>query len=342
MNNIILLVIIALLITAIFLMIWFLKRSITENKINDKDHNLEKISLMLDPLKDQLNRLNDLYVEIKTGQRDTKEFFNQEISKMAEQTAKISVDAENLTTALKGDSKTQGDWGEMILENSLNHSELRKGIDYILQKSYKDEDGSTLIADAIVFLPENRQVVIDSKVSIKAYHAYMQATNADEKNKFLNEHISSLKKHIKTLSEANYKNLEGIVSLDYQLIFVPIESALSLALSNDWDLQKQASKHRIGFVTPVNLIAVLRIVESLWAVDKQNKNGAEIAKRAGLLIDKLEGLRKDFADIERYFNQTAASFDNLKGKLSDGQGNLISQAKKLHALGAKAKKSIED
>ena len=341
LENIILLVVIGGFLIGIGILIWLIKNIFDANKAKLQQSDIEKIELVLNPLKDQIQNLNKQIVELQKEQAAAKESFRNNVSQVIEQTSKIRIDAENLTAALKGDSKTQGDWGEMILEKTLEESGLRKGQDYELQKSFRDRNGSLLIPDAIIYLPGERNIIIDSKVSLKAYQQYSQAQTED-KDMFLKAHIKSLKDHMKTLAEKDYKNLDGVNAPDYQLIFVPLESALSLALSNEWELQKIAMQNHIGFVTPTNLITVLRMAESLWALDKQNKNAIEISKRAGLLINKFVGLQEDLTDIERYFKQAEDAFEKTKIKLYQGKGNLVDQAKELEVLGAKAKKTIEN
>ncbi|MEK9649984.1 MAG: DNA recombination protein RmuC [Gammaproteobacteria bacterium] len=328
-------------ILALSVLLWSMRNLLTNKQEKLQETNLEKLELILNPLKDQIQGLNKQIVELQKEQAAAKESFRNNVSQVIEQTSKIRVDAENLTAALKGDSKTQGDWGEMILEKTLEESGLRKGKDYELQKAFRDVNGKLLIPDAIIYLPGERNIIIDSKVSLKAYQQYSQAKD-DEKAIYLKAHIKSLKDHMKVLAEKDYKNLDGINAPDYQLIFVPLESALSLALSNEWELQKIAMQSHIGFVTPTNLITVLRMAESLWALDKQNKNALEISKRAGLLINKFVGLQEDLEDIERYFKQAEEAFDKTKTKLYQGKGNLVDQARELELLGAKAKKTIED
>ena len=241
---------------------------------------------------------------------------------------------------MKGDSKTQGAWGEMILEKTLEESGLRKGQDYELQKSFRDDQGNLLIPDAIIYLPGDRNIIIDSKVSLKAYTTYINTDDPDIKVKAEKDHVKSLKDHMKGLGDKGYKNIDEINSPDYVLIFVPLESALSLALNSDWDIQRIAAQRQMGFVTPTNLIAILRMAESLWKLDAQNENAAKIAQRAGLLIDKFSGLDKDLSNIGKYLKQANNAFEAADNKLTSGKGNLFDQIKELENLGAKSKKLI--
>jgi len=304
------------------------------------NQSIEKMSLILEPFKEQISSLNQQIIGLQKEQSAAKESFKNEVGKVIEQTNKISLDADNLTSALKGDSKTQGAWGEQILEKTLEESGLRKGKDYELQKSFRDTKGNLLIPDAIIYLPGNRNIIIDSKVSLKAYKAHMDATTEATRESALKDHIKSLKDHMKGLNEKNYVGLDDINSPDYVLVFVPLESALSLALNADWDLQRLAMQNQMGFVTPINLIAILRMAESLWRLDSQNENAANIAKRAGLLINKFSGLSEDITSIGRHLQQANNAFEAAENKLVSGKGNLFDQVKELENLGAKSKKLI--
>lgn len=312
-----------------------------KNSIISKN-NIEKMQETLEPFKEQIKELNNQIVELKKEQSAAKENFSLQVSKVIEQTNKISVDADNLSSALKGNVKSQGIWGEQILEKTLEESGLRKNKDYVLQKGFKSSSGKTLIPDAVIYLPANRNIIIDSKVSLTAYSEYINSENEDDKKDYLKQHIHSLKEHLKSLSDKRYENIPNLNPPDYILIFVPIESALSLAISNNWELQRLAMQHQIGFVTPINLIAILRMAENLWRLDAQNENAEAIAKRAGHLIDKFSGLSEDIANIGKYIRLAERSFEGAENKLSEGKGNLFDQIKELERLGAKSKKIIDE
>ena len=311
-----------------------------EEREVDVTNATNEIVSLIEPFKIQVKDLNEQIIRLRKDQSENKESFRQEVSKVIDQTNKIGADAENLTTALKGDSKTQGAWGEMLLEKTLEESGLRKGQDYELQKSFRNDKGDLLIPDAIIFLPGNRNIIIDSKVSLKAYTQYVNSDDPDIKTQAEKDHVKSLKEHMKGLGEKGYKNINEINSPDYILIFVPLESALSLALNADWDIQRIATQRQMGFVTPTNLIAILRMAESLWKLDAQNENAAKIAQRAGLLIDKFSGLDSDLSNIGRYIQQASKAFEAADNKLKSGKGNLFDQVKELETLGAKSKKLI--
>ena len=313
-----------------------------ENTETLNKSNFERLQETLAPFKEQISQLNNQIIELKTEQAKAKENFSLQVEKVVEQTTKISVDADNLTNALRSDSKAQGQWGEMVLERTLEESGLRKGIDYELQKSFKGKDGKNYMPDAVIYLPDNRNIIIDSKVSLTAYTKYIDATDVDEEEKALKEHVKSIKAHMNGLVEKSYATLEGLNAPDYVLIFVPLESALSSALKADWDIQRLAMQNQMGFVTPINLISILRMAESLWKLDSQNKNAQDIAKRAGLMIDKFNGLKTDIKDLKRYLNQSFSALEGAENKLLEGNGNLFDQAKKLEELGAKAKKKLSE
>ncbi len=312
----------------------------TEEQKSIRELDVKSIVSTIEPFKIQVKDLQEQIIKLRQGQSENKESFRQEVSKVIDQTNKIGADAKNLTTALKGDSKTQGAWGEMILEKTLEESGLRKGQDYELQKSFRDDQGNLLIPDAIIYLPGDRNIIIDSKVSLKAYTTYINTDDPDIKVKAEKDHVKSLKDHMKGLGDKGYKNIDEINSPDYVLIFVPLESALSLALNSDWDIQRIAAQRQMGFVTPTNLIAILRMAESLWKLDAQNENAAKIAQRAGLLIDKFSGLDKDLSNIGKYLKQANNAFKAADNKLTSGKGNLFDQIKELENLGAKSKKLI--
>ena len=246
----------------------------------------------------------------------------------------------NLTKALKGDTKQQGDWGERILERSFEDAGLIENLEYVLQPNYKDRQGNNLRPDAVILLPNDRNIVIDSKVSLTAYERFVNTENEDDKKSFLKEHIQSIKGHIKNLSSKNYNDLEDINAPDYLFIFIPIDSALSVALMNDWDLQTLANEKKIAFATPINLLAILRIAENLWRLDSQNKHAEDIANRAGLLYDKFSNFTKDLFEVGKHLDRAKESYDSAQNKLIEGDGNLFTQVDKLKGLGAKTQKTL--
>ena len=315
---------------------------ILEEKTNSlSQKNLKDLNLTLEPFKEQIKDLKEQIQNQQKEQSAAKESFKNQVDQLLKATDNMNDNTQNLTNALKGDSKTQGLWGEQILERTLEESGLEKGLNYELQKGFRASDGSLKIPDAVIYLPGERNIVIDSKVSLTAYEKFIKEDDAKLKEVYLKDHIVSLKKNMKSLKEQDYHTLPEINSPDYVLMFVPIESALSLALTNDWELQKYANDNRMAFVTPTNLIAILRIAENLWRLDKHNKHADLIAERAGHLIDKFSGLTEDLEDVGRHLKSVEKSFLGAQNKLYEGQGNLFNQMKDLEKLGAKNKKNLK-
>jgi len=308
-----------------------------------REVNLEEIKKTLNPFKEQLQRDLDLLKaqisqqNVASAKSEAK--FEHQIDSLLNATSGMQEDAQNLTKALKGDNKLQGDWGEQVLKKALEKSGLQEGVNYELQKSFKTNDGKIQRPDAVIYLPNKRNIIIDSKVSLTAWERYVNSDD-EEKSIFLKDHIDSLKKHIKELSNKNYNDLEDLCAPDYLFVFVPIESALSAALSSDWDLQTIANNKNIAFLTPTILIAVLRIAENFWRLDMQNKNAEDIAERAGLLYQKFSGLSDDLSKVGDYISKAHGAYNSAQRKLSEGDGNLFSQVEKLKHLGAKTKTAL--
>ena len=252
----------------------------------------------------------------------------------------ITQEAKNLTTALKGQSKTQGNWGEFILESILEKSGLVKGREYVVQESITAESGKRFQPDVIIKLPENRSIVIDSKVSLNAYEKYISNEDEHQKQLALREHINSIRSHTKNLNSKNYQNLYQLESLDFVLMFMPIEPAFALAVQNDPSIFNDAFEMNIVIVSPSTLLATLRTVESIWRQEKQNKNAMEIARQGGALYDKFVGFLEDLKSIGDRLDQAKGSYDNAWKKIKEGSGNLVSRAEKIKQLGAKVSKTL--
>tara|TARA_B110000444_G_scaffold247827_1_gene270932 strand:+ start:3862 stop:4992 length:1131 start_codon:yes stop_codon:yes gene_type:complete len=306
--------------------------------------NIDKLNKTLTPFTDGFRRELDLLkVQIEKQNKEateTRVSLKVHMDELLNATQTMQEDAQNLTNALKGDSKTQGLWGEEVLKKTLENSGLVNGQHYDLQKGFKSKDGSTLIPDAIIYLPENRNIIIDSKVSLSAYERYMNSDNEIDKAKHLKDHITSLRKHMKEL-EDKYTNIEGVETPEFTFIFIPIESALSAAISEEWNIQKEAMLNNIAFTSPLNLIGALRITSTLWRMDQANENAIQVAKRAGLFYEKFNGLSNDLQKVGEHLDKAQSSFDNAQTKLSSGKGNLFSQVEKLKELGAKTTKTLE-
>jgi len=304
--------------------------------------NKDNIEGILTPLKDEFaefrKRVNDVY----KNDSDDRTALKTQIDGLKELNEKLGKEALNLTNALKGDSQKQGAWGEVILERVLEESGLQKGREYEIQKSYTDEERRRNRPDAIVHLPDNKDVIIDSKVSIVAYQNYYKTEDKNEKEKYLKEHLMSIKNHIKGLNLKNYDEIEEIKSLDYVLMFIPIESAFMLAMENNWELFREAFEKNIVVVTPSTLLVTLRTIQNIWRYEKQSKNSQEIAKRVGDLYDKFVNFTESLKDIGSNLDKAKLSFETSISRLSTGKGNLVSQVQKIKSLGIKSKKEISE
>ncbi|HNW83729.1 MAG TPA: DNA recombination protein RmuC [bacterium] len=311
-----------------------------------KKLNSESLTNILKPLGDNIEQFKKKVEE--TYDKEAKERFSleKEVKKLVELNLKISVDANNLTNALKGESKTQGNWGEMILENILERSGLVKGREYFVQEFLKDgdgvplknESGQKLQPDVMINYPDNRKIIVDSKTSLTAYVNLMNAQNDEERLKYSAEHIRSVKKHIDELSAKRYEDFA--TTLDFVMMFIPNESAYITALQADSGLWNYAYDKRIILISPANLIAALKLVADLWKREYQNRNAEEIAKRGAALYDKFVGFVDNLTDIGTNLGKAQKSYDNALGQLKDGTGNLIGQAEKLRDLGVKPKKNL--
>ena len=312
------------------------------NKLFDENQKKSNLNLtqVLTSFKDQLEsfgkRANDIYSE-ETKQRTS---LLTEIKTLKELNNKISSDAINLTKALKGENKTQGDWGEMILSSILDQTGLREGKEYDTQGSYTDKDGKALRPDVIVHLPSQKDIIIDSKVSLNSYLAYIKTDDKTKKELASKELLKSLTNHIKGLSSKKYEDIEGVKTLDFVLMFIPIEGAFLLASNENKDLFKMAFEHNIMLVSPSTLFVTLRTIENIWRNEHQNENAEIIAKKAADLYDKFYGFIKDIEDIGQSIHRTQKAYDSAFSKLSTGNGNLIKRSGEFLELGVKPKKQI--
>lgn len=305
------------------------------------DNNKESLSTVLSPLQEKIRQFEKRVEE--TYDKESKERFSlaREVKQLQELNAQISEDAVNLTNALKGDNKAQGNWGEMVLESLLENSGLVKGREYETQVSLQSSGGSKLQPDVVVHLPESRDIIIDSKVSLKAWDAYCSAEDGEEKQRLLKQHIQSVRGHVKALSGKDYQKLVGISSLDYVFMFMPIDAAYSVAIQNDPALSQFAFEKNIVFVSPTMLLTTLKLAQNLWRLDQQNQNAVEIAEKAGSLYDKFVNFVSDLETIGARIDSTKASYENAHKKLRSGTGNLIKRVADLKTLGAKTSKKLE-
>ncbi|MCZ6501101.1 MAG: DNA recombination protein RmuC [Gammaproteobacteria bacterium] len=305
-----------------------------------KAESKEQLGNLLSPLSD---RIKEFEKRVETAyNEESKERYSltREIRNLQDLNARISKDAINLTNALKGENKTQGTWGEIILERVLEKSGLERGREYEIQVSMKNEEGRRLQPDVVVHLPEGRDVVIDSKVSLNAYERYCSAEDDIERAESLKLHIQSLRSHIKQLGAKDYHNLDGLRTLDFVLLFVPIEAAFSLAVQTSNDLFSDAFDKNIVMVAPSTLLATLRTIQNIWRYEQQNKNAQEIASRAGALYDKFVNFVSDLENIGARIESTQAAYRDAHNKLTSGKGNLVRRAEGMRELGAKVSKSL--
>ncbi len=302
--------------------------------------NKESLSIVLSPLQEKISQFEKRVEE--TYDKESKERFSlgKEIETLRELNAQISVDAVNLTNALKGDNKAQGNWGELVLESVLEKSGLSKGREYEVQVSLEADDGSRSQPDVIVHLPESRDIIIDSKVSLKAWDSYCSAKE-EERADFLNQHLQSIRMHVKGLSAKDYQKLAGINSLDYVFLFMPIEAAYLQANQLDPELSQYAFEKNIIFVGPTMLLTTLKLAQNLWRLDQQNKNATEIARQAGNLYDKFVNFVDDLDELGKRIDSSKKSFESAQNKLTSGRGNLVGKVEKLKQLGAKTSKQLK-
>ena len=318
-----------------------LANEIFESKQKEfKTQSKEQLSGVLDPLHERIKAFEKRVEDTYNSEAKERFSLQKEVRNLQELNARIAQDAVNLTKALKGESKKQGIWGEMVLERVLESSGLGKGREYDVQVSLKSAEGARLQPDAIVRLPEGKDVVIDSKVSLSAYEKYCSTQDEAESRTALDDHIRSIRTHIKQLSEKDYQALEGIRTLDYVLMFVPIESAFSLATQEDPALYTDALSQQIAIVTPSTLLATLRTIQNMWRIEQQNRNADEIADRAGKLYDKFVNFVADLELIGQRLDSTRGAWDDAWNKLVDGRGNLVKRAEDMKKLGAKVSKSL--
>lgn len=321
-------------------------RILEDNSKRFTELNKENIGNLLRPLGENIENFRKKVDE--TYDRESKERFSlgREVEKLVELNKRISEEANNLTNALRGNSKVQGDWGEMILENILEKSGLVKGREYVIQETLRDEvnntlkgeDGRRMIPDVVVKYPDGRNVVIDSKVSLSAYVAYCSDDDPAECKRYLAEHVASVKRHIDELSKKSYH--EYTESLDFVMMFVPNDPAFMLALQSEPDLWNYAYRKGVLLLSPTNLIAALKLIEDLWSREYQTQNAIKIAEAGARLYDKFVGFTENMARIGDHIRKTEETYNEAMGQLRDGKGNLITRVEGLKKLGVKAKKSL--
>ncbi len=299
----------------------------------------QRLGQLLDPLKERIQSFEKRVEESYQAEARERFSLGKELERLQQLNLRLSDEATNLTRALKG-QKTQGNWGELILERVLEHAGLEKGREYQTQVNLKGPDGERFQPDVLIYLPGDRQVVVDSKVSLTAYQQYVAAEDAALGQAALKQHVQSLRNHVKGLSDKDYKRLEGLHSLDFVLLFVPIEAAFSAALQAEPNLFQEAFDRHIVIVSPTTLLATLRVIDSLWKQERQSQNAREIAERAGWLYDKFVLFIQDLDEVGNRLQQLDKAYSAARNKLTEGRGNLVSRSEQLKLLGARASKSL--
>jgi DNA recombination protein RmuC len=304
------------------------------------EQNQTNIGQILEPLKLKIHEFQGKVEQVYVQESMDRTALAEQVKQLLNLNQQLSQDANNLTQALKGSNKPQGNWGELVLERILEVSGLRKGHEYDLRENYSRDEGSRAQPDVVIHLPENKQLIVDSKMSLKAYDAYYNAHDESTRAEAIKRHADSVRQHIKNLSTQDYHRLEGQRSLDFVIMFVPVEPAYILALAHDSSLWEDAWKRNVLLVGPSTLLFVVRTVAHLWRQERQNHNVQEIVKRGAELYDKLCGFVEDLSDVGKRLNQARTSYENAYVKFSTGRGNVIRQAETLKDLGIKPSKTL--
>lgn len=304
------------------------------------EQNQQSLGQLLDPLKTKLQEFQGKVEQVYVQEGKDRSALAEQVRQLMELNKTVSQEANNLTKALKGSNKAQGNWGELVLERVLESSGLRKGEEYDVQESHTLEDGRRLQPDVVVHLPEDRHLVIDAKATLVAYEDYANAEDDKYREAALKRHLDAVRSHIKGLSDKNYQDLYGLKSLDFVLMFIPIEPAFMLAVTHDRELYMDAWNKNVLLVSPSTLLFVVRTVANLWRQEAQTRNAQDIAKRGAELYDKLAGFVEDMESLGTRLNQAQKDYDGAINKLSTGRGNVIRQAEMLKKLGVKPSKSL--
>lgn len=318
------------------------------NKILDEksnkftEQNKENMKNILSPLQEKIQLFEKRVDDTHKESIDYHAALRQQILGLREMNIQMSKETLNLTKALKGDSKMQGNWGELILERVLEKSGLEKDREYFVQQSHTTPDGNRVFPDVVINLPDGKKMIVDSKVSLTAYEKYINEEDESVKNSTLKEHVNSIKRHVEQLGDKNYHDLYQIESPDFVLLFIPMEPAFALALNEDTTLYNKAFEKNIVIVTPSTLLATLRTIDSMWTNQKQQENAFEIARQAGALYDKFEGFVADLIKVGKKIDESKVEYQGAMNKLVDGSGNLIKRVENLKKMGAKTQKSIPE
>ena len=313
-----------------------------EKTVKFTEQNKENLKNILSPLQDRIQLFEKKVEDTHKESIDYHAALRQQILGLREMNEQMSKETINLTKALKGDSKMQGNWGELVLERVLEKSGLEKDREYLVQQSHTTEDGNRVFPDVIINLPDGKKMIIDSKVTLTAYERFINEEDDNLKNQHLKEHVVSINRHVEQLGNKNYQDLYQMESPDFVLLFIPIESAFAVALNEDTTLYNKAFEKNIVIVTPSTLLATLRTIDSMWTNQKQQENAIEIARQAGALYDKFEGFVADLIKIGKKMDEAKIEYGNAMNKLVDGKGNLVNSVEKLKKMGAKAKKALPE
>ena len=304
------------------------------------EQNKASLEPLLNPLREHIGRFEKQVREAYDQENRQRSALAEQVRLLEQSNKAIAEDATNLANALRGESKTQGNWGEMILETVLERSGLEKGVQYETQFSVTTEDGSRQLPDAVVHLPEQRSIVVDAKVSLTAYLRVQEAGDEDARKTALADHVASVRRHLKQLSAKNYQHIDAIQTLDYVFMFIPSEAAYVEALRGDFDLQREALDANIALVSPTTLMPMLRAIANLWRLQQQEENAAEIAEKAGALHDKFVGFLDDLDKLGRAMDTANKAYEGARNKLVEGRGNIVRRSEQLKKMGANTSKSI--
>ena len=306
------------------------------------EQNKENLKNILSPLQDKIQLFEKKVEDTHKESIDYHAALRQQIIGLRDMNEQMSKETLNLTKALKGDSKMQGNWGELVLERVLEKSGLEKDREYFVQQSFVTEEGNRVFPDVVINLPDGKKMIVDSKVTLTAYERYINEDDDTLKAQHLKEHVISINRHVEQLGNKNYQDLYQMESPDFVLLFIPIESAFAVALNEDTSLYNKAFEKNIVIVTPSTLLATLRTIDSMWTNQKQQENALEIARQAGALYDKFEGFVADLVKIGKKMDEAKVEYQGAMNKLVDGKGNLITSVEKLKKMGAKAKKALPE
>lgn len=305
------------------------------------EQNRSNLDVLLNPLKENIKAFEEKVERVYKIEADERNILKGVITQLMDLNKMMSIETQNLTKALKGDNKKQGNWGEMILERVLERSGLVKGSEYRIQTSLQSSSGNWLQPDVVIDLPDNKHLIVDAKVSLIAYEKWVNCEDTENKDLFIKQHLLSIRNHVNDLSSKNYSDLYKINSPDFVMLFIPIESCLSIAIQSDAELFNFAWDKRVVIVSPSTLLATLRTISSIWKQERQNRNVLEIARLSGEMYDKFVGFVNDMDGIGKNIRLSQDAYDKALNKLSTGRGNLATTAEKIKKLGAKTTKQLE-